>query len=183
MVKKPLESKSLWSSFPSKASKLHCTSGSLSLSKKRASKKVATLKHEERRRLWCDGYKKEVMYLKRRSWSSTQHLKSNKLSWSMCIGGSMNQLRFLGCKLNYELGIMVLVVLKCVLKCPKSCLIARVVESSFHLKMLKSLVLWFEDIYHAWMCIKVIDELSTHVIAFMSCLRRLYELSSLCFCH
>ncbi|XP_048612043.1 jacalin-related lectin 23-like [Brassica napus] len=62
MVKKPLESKSLWSSLPSKASKLPCTSGSLSLSKKRASKKVATLKHEERRRLWCDGYKKEVMY-------------------------------------------------------------------------------------------------------------------------
>ncbi|KAF2574535.1 hypothetical protein F2Q70_00006055 [Brassica cretica] len=59
---KPLESKSLWSILPSKASKLSCKSGSLSLSKKRASKKVATLKHEERRRLWCDGYKKELEF-------------------------------------------------------------------------------------------------------------------------
>ncbi|KAF2569487.1 hypothetical protein F2Q70_00027687 [Brassica cretica] len=80
MVKKPLESKGLWSSLPSKASKLPCPSGSLSLSKKRASQKVAPLKHEERRILWCDGYKKEVMYLKRGSWSSTPHLRSNKLS-------------------------------------------------------------------------------------------------------
>ncbi|KAF2589048.1 hypothetical protein F2Q70_00041199 [Brassica cretica] len=65
MVKKPLESKGLWSSLPSKASKLPCPSGSLSLSKKRSFQKVAPLKHEERRSLWCDGYKKEVMYLKR----------------------------------------------------------------------------------------------------------------------
>ncbi|KAF3579268.1 hypothetical protein DY000_02034167 [Brassica cretica] len=61
MVKKPLESKGLWSSLPSKTLKLPCPSGSLYLSKKRASQKVAPLKHEERRSLWCDGYKKEVI--------------------------------------------------------------------------------------------------------------------------
>ncbi|KAF2552239.1 hypothetical protein F2Q68_00034990 [Brassica cretica] len=96
-VKKPLESKGLWSSLRSKAPNLPCPNGSLSLSKKRASKEVAPLKHKERRNL-CDGYKKED-------------------------NGS-------GC-----------VVLKRVLK--YTC--------------------------HAGMCIRVIDELSTPVIAFMSC--------------
>ncbi|KAF2580782.1 hypothetical protein F2Q68_00001238 [Brassica cretica] len=47
MVKKPLENEWLWSSLPSKALKMPCPSGSLSLSKKRASKKVAPLKHKE----------------------------------------------------------------------------------------------------------------------------------------
>ncbi|KAF3579248.1 hypothetical protein DY000_02034168 [Brassica cretica] len=40
MVKKPLKNKGLWSSLPSKASKLPCPSGSLSLSMKKASQKV-----------------------------------------------------------------------------------------------------------------------------------------------
>ncbi|KAF2615896.1 hypothetical protein F2Q70_00008206 [Brassica cretica] len=62
-VKKPLESKGLWSSLRSKAPNLPCPNGSLSLSKKRASKEVAPLKHKERRNLWCDGYKKEVMVI------------------------------------------------------------------------------------------------------------------------
>ena len=66
MVKKPLENEWLWSGLPSKALKMPCPSGSLSLSKKRASKKVAPLKHEDRRSLWCDGYKKEVMYLRKK---------------------------------------------------------------------------------------------------------------------